>query len=852
MFRANWRHDKRIILAGFAGISVLILLAFVGVAYIGAEGRLLMPLDDVYIHFQYARQLASGQAYVYNPGQAPTSGATSFLYPYVLAAGYVIGFRGLWLGLWAMLIGTLALFAAMIAVYRLCQAMKAPQWLAFLTTITFALSGSIAWHFMSGMETGVMIALTLWALLLVIEKRLMPFVVVATLLTLTRPEGGLMAGVASVTLLLRLWGTARADDQQTSPRWQWLALALPILALGIQPIVNGLITGSTVATGNQAKSILATVPPDWGVIITRILDNYVRIWREWLTGTAPAEGLYLPPLLSSIAWVTALGLLFKRGWRLIGLMLIGWWVGIAGAIATLDTAFWHFKRYQMPLMALFVPVAAWGLTWLWQGIHKRKPTRSTVLMRYGIYGYAGVLMPIIAGALLVQYLGYHHLNVTYVYQQPYQMAQWIRDNTPTDAVIAVHDVGLMRYAGGRTTLDMVGLTTPTAAAYWRNGPGSVAEYLMAEQPDYIASYGYGHGYGLAYLADTALYGQALAEFHIDDWQRASNVALAADTQGIYAPDWDQILFNGRANERERTVQADLTSPYANNPDNAPLFTLDVGNIASEHASAYEWHATYDGQSVFISEVRDFQDGDARVIDSYRLIDAYEQFTVRVSAPPPDDALVLITRLHASARGTLDIYADGEPIDTQWIPQMPGTWVTISTRIPTTHLHDGAVTVRIVPQIADGYYMPAQHVIRLQDKPQCCQQTRTHYQNEAIRLTDYDVETIDGRLYVETTWQASGDNYGDYRAFLHLYDDRNQPPIAQWDGYISGMPIGNWIEGSFTGTMIIDLETIPSGTYPMAIGFYNPTDPTDRLIATSDALDVSADGRLWVTNVRILD
>ena len=56
------------------------------------------------------------------------------------------------------------------------------------------------------------------------------------------------------------------------------------------------------------------------------------------------------------------------------------------------------------------------------------------------------------------------MNVSYVYQQPYQMAIWLRDNTPEDALVAVHDVGLMRYLGERSTLDMVGLDNPRGSS----------------------------------------------------------------------------------------------------------------------------------------------------------------------------------------------------------------------------------------------------------------------------------------------------------------------------------------------------------------------------------------------------
>ena len=88
-------------------------------------GQVVMPLDDAYIHFQYAHQIAVGQPYVYNPGLPPTSGATSFLYPYLLAVGDLIGFRGLSLGLWAMGIGAVALALAAWLVYRIVAAGRA-------------------------------------------------------------------------------------------------------------------------------------------------------------------------------------------------------------------------------------------------------------------------------------------------------------------------------------------------------------------------------------------------------------------------------------------------------------------------------------------------------------------------------------------------------------------------------------------------------------------------------------------------------------------------------------------------------------------------------------------------------
>ena len=91
-----------------------IFLVYLSASVSGGQGDVLMPLDDTYIHFQYARQLAVGQPYQYNPGQPPTSGATSFLYPFVLDVGYTVGFHDLALGLWVMIVGALSLLASML------------------------------------------------------------------------------------------------------------------------------------------------------------------------------------------------------------------------------------------------------------------------------------------------------------------------------------------------------------------------------------------------------------------------------------------------------------------------------------------------------------------------------------------------------------------------------------------------------------------------------------------------------------------------------------------------------------------------------------------------------------------
>src|SRR6187549_2984685 len=49
------------------------------------------PLDDVFIHFDFARSAARGRPFEWSYGNGYSSGGTSLTYPFVLAVGYRLG-----------------------------------------------------------------------------------------------------------------------------------------------------------------------------------------------------------------------------------------------------------------------------------------------------------------------------------------------------------------------------------------------------------------------------------------------------------------------------------------------------------------------------------------------------------------------------------------------------------------------------------------------------------------------------------------------------------------------------------------------------------------------------------------
>ncbi len=76
-------HLARVAPALIVGLVAALAAGFVGSMLYFTDGHLSPPLDDTYIYFQYARQIAHGKVFIYFDGDPATSGSTSFLYPFV-------------------------------------------------------------------------------------------------------------------------------------------------------------------------------------------------------------------------------------------------------------------------------------------------------------------------------------------------------------------------------------------------------------------------------------------------------------------------------------------------------------------------------------------------------------------------------------------------------------------------------------------------------------------------------------------------------------------------------------------------------------------------------------------------
>ena len=222
---------------------------------VGEQGAILH-----YTHQQYAREIATGNPARYNPEDPPTSGFSSLTYPWLLAIGYLLGFQGNNLSLFAFLLGCGMLVVSSLLIYRIVTTLTrrlrpdpliAPANVGFAASVVFLLSGGLLWGFLSGMDSGLFITLVLLVVDSLVHERKGCAVVFLLGMVLTRSEGGVLGIVFVGVVALQ-----RILDRSVSPmvplRWQPAVVA----AVAVQPAVYLALTGAPTAAGMISKSWL--------------------------------------------------------------------------------------------------------------------------------------------------------------------------------------------------------------------------------------------------------------------------------------------------------------------------------------------------------------------------------------------------------------------------------------------------------------------------------------------------------------------------------------------------------------------------------------------------------------------
>jgi hypothetical protein len=208
----------------------------------GPVGLSGFPLDDSWIHLHFARNLAEGHGFAYNPG-SPVAGSTAPLWTLFLGAAFALG--GSHPG-WAKALGTGAALGAALVTGRLAWAWTRSRGLALLAGMLVALSGPIAWGALSGMEVTLAALLVTAALAAHAAGRLWAAALLAGLAALARPEAILLlpflwlAGPLTRRRTAVLFGVAGALLLPWAG-FNWATTGKPLPATAAAKVEGGLV-----------------------------------------------------------------------------------------------------------------------------------------------------------------------------------------------------------------------------------------------------------------------------------------------------------------------------------------------------------------------------------------------------------------------------------------------------------------------------------------------------------------------------------------------------------------------------------------------------------------------------------
>jgi len=418
----------------------------------GSLGVGAFPLDDSWIHMQFARNLAEGRGFAYNPG-VPVSGSTAPLWTLLLGGTFTV------LGPHPVLAKALGLILALATAWlagSLSELWTGRRDLGLAASALTALAGPMIWGALSGMEVSLAALLVTAALVLRAREREGAAAIALGLGALARPEA---------VLLLPLFWLSGPLTGRRALTWltpvaaciaPWVAFSLatigsPLPGTAVAKIEGGLL-GALSGVREPLATSLASRP-----------GQYTWQWIRWLWRV---DALLPLLLLPGLAW---LGRRVGRAALIPAGVLLAHPLAMALLAPYRGPAFQE-GRYSIHLLPLAVVVAVAPLAVL--------PT-----VRARRVGALALLVGVLAA--LPGAASRYGWAVQNIEAMQVHLARWVTDHTPPTARLGLNDVGAITYFSRREIVDLMGLVTPAILPYRRDGESGVLRYLEQACPDYV-------------------------------------------------------------------------------------------------------------------------------------------------------------------------------------------------------------------------------------------------------------------------------------------------------------------------------------------------------------------------------
>lgn len=444
-----YRHWAKI-LARF-GLSVVILVFF-----ITASMHFAYTPDDTYIYLQFAKNIVLGNGFAFNAGE-PTYGITSPLWLLIISTG---GWLGVDVYMVAKVLDLVFAGFALVVLYIFAFEVLGDRVGTFCVTLIFSANIWFLRWAGTGMETSFAVLLLLLTLLFCLKRKYFLAVNFSALLTLTRPEAGIL-----VVLILADVYLNSVDKKQG--RSMLLALALLYGALLIPWVIYAFVTFGTIVPNTAlAKAAMAKHIDDFawtltdtvktlavsdGLVIIVFVVGMILLFRkretivEFMTGKPESE----QKAVSSAEWM-----------RFHSLPLM--WIAALPVVYVITNAN-VVSRYLLLIIPVII-VYAFAVLWRTLALLGKKSIRGVTAL-----AFTAIIL------LQNQVIYYTYVKPSIeAFSQGMQecfipIGRWSRAYTPEDTVVFVPDIGAIGYHAERTICDAVGLVSPKFLGLVREG-----------------------------------------------------------------------------------------------------------------------------------------------------------------------------------------------------------------------------------------------------------------------------------------------------------------------------------------------------------------------------------------------
>ena len=476
----------------YLGLVTILLYAFL------AE----WAYDDPFITYRYARSLAQGDGFVYNPGERIQSTTTPLL------ALLLAGLYPLWNDLphLASLIGFFSLALGAVFLWDLARTWKTPLagWAGLILYPTFPLLLSTI-----GSETPLYLALCMGAFAAYARQRYNLTAVCAALATLARPDGILVPGILGLHYLFLLLQNLRSHErgplrqaqpgQAQSKPWQslpwqgiliFIAISLPWFIFAWYYF--GAPLPVTLAAKQQQGAM--SISQRFAAGFISLAGAYAQLWQYKLAAILAALGSIF------MLWRSARSAHARR-W----LLFLSWTAlyFLAYSLLGVSRYFWYYAPLApgfIALVGLGIDTAAEGVQLIWKprivetagALAEADTPDSTqdftsLRSHWPKWLVAGglILLMAVGQAGDLKRLAQGLDPRAAIYRD---VGLWLQENTPETAKIGALEIGIIGYYAQRPVIDFAGLIQPLTAAQLSRDTtyDEVAEWASQHyQPDYL-------------------------------------------------------------------------------------------------------------------------------------------------------------------------------------------------------------------------------------------------------------------------------------------------------------------------------------------------------------------------------